>query len=514
MKKDQNQTPLLDALTAYRKQSPAYFRIPGHRYERGISPRWLEQVGGAIFGYDLSEAEGLDDLHNPQGVIREAQELAAEAFGAEHSYFLVNGTTCGNEAMILSSAWEGETILVPRNAHKSILMGLILSGARPAWLMPRLLDGGLVGGVTPEAVEEGFARHPQGKGVLLVSPTYYGLCSDLKAIGEICHRRGALLLVDEAHGAHLGFSDKLPPGALQQGADLCAQSIHKVAGSLTQSSLLHIQGKLADRTRVEQSLRMVQSTSPSYLLMASLDAARCELALHGERLMDRACQLADKARRAIREIPGMECLGGELVGQGGVAAVDPTRLVFSAAGLGLAGYQLQELLYQREEVTLELADQRYAVAVITAANTEEEICRLIEGIKNLVRERGKQPEASQRPQAEAFPRPLSQPSQRLQAEASPRPLSQLSQPPLPGIPPMVCTPREAWGASREDVPWSQAVGRIAGQALAPYPPGIPTIYPGERITEEIWAYLENFRKKGYPIHGAKKNLQVFSCIRE
>ena len=394
--------------------------------------------------------------------------------------------------MILSAAWEGETILVPRNAHKSILMGLILSGARPAWLMPRLLDGGLVGGVTPEAVEEGFARHPQAKGVLLVSPTYYGLCSDLKAIGEICHRRGALLLVDEAHGAHLGFSDKLPPGALQQGADLCAQSIHKVAGSLTQSSLLHIQGKLADRTRVEQSLRMVQSTSPSYLLMASLDAARCELALHGERLMDRACQLADKARRAIREIPGMECLGGELVGQGGVAAVDPTRLVFSAAGLGLTGYQLQELLYQREGVTLELADQRYAVAVITAANTEEEICRLIEGIKNLVRERGK----------------------RLQAEASPRPLSQLSQPPLPGIPPMVCTPREAWGATREDVPWSQAVGRIAGQALAPYPPGIPTIYPGERITEEIWAYLENFRKKGYPIHGAKKNLQVFSCIRE
>ena len=172
--------------------------------------------------------------------------------------------------------------------------------------------------------------------------------------------------------------------------------------------------------------------------------------------------------------------------------MDPTRLVFSAAGLGLTGYQLQELLYQREGVTLELADQRYAVAVITAANTEEEICRLIEGIKNLVRERGK----------------------RLQAEASPRPLSQLSQPPLPGIPPMVCTPREAWGATREDVPWSQAVGRIAGQALAPYPPGIPTIYPGERITEEIWAYLENFRKKGYPIHGAKKNLQVFSCIRE
>ena len=225
MKREQIKTPLLDALTAYRNQSPAYFRIPGHRYERGISPRWLEQVGGAIFGYDLSEAEGLDDLHNPQGVIREAQELAAEAFGADHTYFLVNGTTCGNEAMILSTVWEGETILVPRNAHKSILMGLILSGAKPAWLMPQLLDNGLVGGVTPESVEEAFQRHPQAKGVLLVSPTYYGLCSDLQTIGEICHRRGALLLVDEAHGAHLSFSSKLPLGALQQGVSIRWQGL-------------------------------------------------------------------------------------------------------------------------------------------------------------------------------------------------------------------------------------------------------------------------------------------------
>ncbi len=484
MKREQIKTPLLDALTAYRNQSPAYFRIPGHRYERGISPRWLEQVGGAIFGYDLSEAEGLDDLHNPQGVIREAQELAAEAFGADHTYFLVNGTTCGNEAMILSTVWEGETILVPRNAHKSILMGLILSGAKPAWLMPQLLDNGLVGGVTPESVEEAFQRHPQAKGVLLVSPTYYGLCSDLQTIGEICHRRGALLLVDEAHGAHLSFSSKLPLGALQQGADLCAQSIHKVAGSLTQSSLLHIQGKLADRMRVEQSLRMVQSTSPSYLLMASLDAARCELAVHGEQLMDRACELAAQARKEIREISGMECIGQELVGQGGIAAVDPTRLVFSGKKLGLTGYQLQELLYEQSGVTLELADHRYVVGVITSANTEDEIHRLTQGIRKL--------------------------SHR---ETSGE-LADYSQRPLPGIPPMVCTPREAWGASVEDVPWEQTVGRIAGQALAPYPPGIPAIYPGERMTEEIWNYLEEFRKKGYPIHGAKKNLQVFSCIRE
>lgn len=490
MREEQNRTPLLDALTAYKNRRPAYFRVPGHRYERGISPRWTREVGGEIFAYDLSEAEGLDDLHNPQGVIKEAQELAAAAFGAEGTYFLVNGTTCGNEAMVLTAAWEGEKLLVPRNAHKSILMGMIMSGAEPVWLMPRLPDSGLVGGVTPETVEEGFRRNPEARGVLLVSPTYYGLCSDLKAVAEICRRRGKLLLVDEAHGAHLSFSEKLPPGALAQGADICAQSLHKVTGSLTQSSLLHWQGGRVNRERLEQALRMVQSTSPSYLLMASLDAARRELAVHGREMMDWTLELSAMAREEIKGISGLTCLGGELAGIGGIAAVDPTRLIISAEELGLGGYELQELLYSQAGVALELADHRYAVAVVTFANEEEDIRRLTAGLRLL---------AGQRAAAGA------RETGRRAAEKMPA---------LPGIPPMVYTPRKAWGMEKTAVPWEEAVGRVAGQALAPYPPGIPVIYPGERMTREIWEYLEKLRREGRPIHGAQQGLSVFSCIGE
>lgn len=482
----QERTPLLDALTAYKNQAPAYFRIPGHRFERGISERWTKETGTGIFAYDLSEAEGLDDLHDPRGVIREAQELAAEAFGSERAYFLVNGTTCGNEAMVLASAWEGEKILVPRNAHKSILMGMIMSGAIPVWMEPELLENGLVGGISPETVERELAACPEAKAVFVVSPTYYGLCSDLRAIGEICHRKGVMLLVDEAHGAHLSFSPRLPEGALAQGADLCSQSIHKVTGSLTQSSLLHLQGQLADRHRVEESLRMVQSTSPSYLLMASLDAARYELAVRGESMMERAVCLADQARAEIRKIPGIFCPGRELEGSGGIRAVDPTRLILSAEELGISGFRLQELLYEKSKVTLELADHRYAVAVVTYANTEEEIARLIGGLRSLSGEReGRKKDGKER---------------RFSV-------------PVPPLPPQVLPPRQAWASPKEDVPWKEAVGRVAGQALAPYPPGIPVIYPGEVMTEEIWEYLEIFRKEGLPVHGAKEDFSVFSCVK-
>ena len=278
---NQNRTPLLDAIVEYTKERPAYFKIPGHRYEKGISPRWKQWTGDGIFRFDLTEAEGLDDLHCPEGVIKEAQELAAEVFQAQKTYFLVNGTTCGNEAMVLTCAGEGEKIMVPRNAHKSVLMGLILSGVEPIYLMPRMDEKtGLCGCIAPEDVEEGFRKHPDCKGVFLVSPTYYGVCSDIRKISEICHRHHGILMVDEAHGGHLYFGKEgsaagmLPRGAILQGADMCAQSMHKVTGSLGQSSLLHVGSDRVDIGKLEGNLHLVQSTSPSYLLMTSLDAAR------------------------------------------------------------------------------------------------------------------------------------------------------------------------------------------------------------------------------------------------
>ncbi len=486
---DQNRTPLLDALVAYTEERPAYFKIPGHRYERGISSRWRKWTGDGIFRFDLTEAEGLDDLHCPQGVIREAQELTAEVFGARKSYFLVNGTTCGNEAMLLAAAGEGEEVLVPRNAHKSVLMGLILGGARPVWLMPEIdRKTGLCGVITPQAVEEGLSAHPNCHAVFLVSPTYYGVCSDVASIAEVCHRHRAILLVDEAHGGHLYFSEKLPRGAILQGADLCAQSMHKVTGSLTQSSLLHVGSDRVDEARLAGSLRMVQSTSPSYLLMTSLDAARYELALHGREMMERARVLAETARERIGKIPGIRCYGKEILGDA-VFDLDPTRLVITASELGMTGYQLADVLYDGYRVGMELADDRHVVAVVTYANEEKELEQLgnaLEDISRRYHETG----------GEILPSCVSGSS-------------------IPCLPEYVCSPRRAWFLKKRTIPWEKAAGMVAGEALIPYPPGIPLVNPGERISREIWEYMERYRKAGLPFHGpADEKLSTFQIIPE
>ena len=384
---EQRKTPLLDAIVDYTTNRPVYFKIPGHRYEKGISPRWRQWTGDGIFRFDLTEAEGLDDLHEPEGVIREAQELAAEVFQAKKTYFLVNGTTCGNEAMVLASVKEGEKIMVARNAHKSVLMGLTLGGAVPVYLMPKQDPvTGLWGSLDPETVEEGFRQYPDCKAVFLASPTYYGVCSNIRAIADICHRHGALLLVDEAHGGHLYFqkegtaTETLPRGAILQDADMCAQSMHKVTGSLTQSSLLHVGSDRVDLGRLEACLHMVQSTSPSYLLMTSLDAARYELALHGEEMLQRGLTLAQMAREAMKKIPGITCVGEASRGKA-IYDLDLVRLVISASDLGLSGYQLADRLYEKYRIGMELADDRYVVAVVTYANEESDMRQLVEALK-------------------------------------------------------------------------------------------------------------------------------------
>lgn len=488
---DQNRTPLLDAIVEYTRQRPAYFKIPGHRYEKGISPRWRKWTGDGIFQFDLTEAEGLDDLHCPEGVIKEAQELAAEVFHARATYFLVNGTTCGNEAMVLTCAGPGDKIMVPRNAHKSVLMGLILSGAEPVYLMPRFDEKtGLCGSIVPEEVEKGFQRYPDCKGVFLVSPTYYGVCSDLRTISEICHRYNRILMVDEAHGGHLYFGDKknaaehLPQGAILQGADICAQSMHKVTGSLTQSSLLHVGSERIDRGRLEANLHMVQSTSPSYLLMTSLDAARYELALHGGEMIGRALRMAEDARKKINRIPGMVCYGKDIK-NAAVFDLDTTRLVISASELGITGFELADRLYEEYRVGLELADEKNTVAVVTYANEPEDMDRLVSALKNISR------------------------------ESADRRYDAVEKLPLPGIPEYVLSPRRAYFSKKERICWEDAPGKIAGEALIPYPPGIPLVNPGERITMEVWEYMEYYKKKQLHFHGpSDPDLNTIQIIPE
>jgi len=481
MEMKQESTPLLDAVEGLIDTDPAYFRIPGHRLERGISSRWADKVGSGIFAYDVTETPLTDDLHAPEGAIRKAQELLRNLYGADESFFLVNGTTCGNEAMILSAAFEQQEIMVARNAHKSAMMGLVLSGAKPVYVMPEVIEGwGLQGALPPERVRALFEEYPNCSALFLVSPTYYGICSDLQTIADICHENNALLLVDEAHGAHLYFdkaekADK-KRGALECGADICVQSMHKVTGALTQSSVLHIKNhgvREEALLRVAQNLRLVQSTSPSYLLMISLDCARYELAAHGEEMYQRAKALASYAREKINAIDGFECL--EMPKND---AMDLTRLVISARKLGISGFLLDEMLFEQYHVNVELSDPQNVLAIVTYANEKVELDRLIQACISISAKCKKQKNDMSVIK------------------------EQLCFPPLPE---QCLTPRQAYFAKKKRLAWREAAGAVSGQMIAPYPPGIPVIYPGERISPKAWEYIEYFRQNGRHIHGAGKD---------
>lgn len=490
---DQNRTPLLDAIVEYTSERPAYFKIPGHRYEKGISPRWRQWTGDGIFRFDLTEAEGLDDLHHPEGVIKEAQELTAQVFGAEKSYFLVNGTTCGNEAMILACVKEKEKVLIARNAHKSVLMGLVFSGAVPVYMEPEYdEETGLYGSVLPETVEKALQENPDARAVFLVSPTYYGIASDIRRISHLCHEHGALLLVDEAHGGHLYFGDRegktgeLPEGVITLGADLCAQSMHKVTGSLGQSSLLHVGSQRVDLGKLESALHLVQSTSPSYLLMTSLDAARYELAKNGKKMLEHTWDLARMARERINEIRGICCYGREL-NEKKFFGIDTTRLVISGKELGIPGFELADRLYQEFRVGVELSDEKNIVAIVTYANEREDIERLIGALEKIA-------EQAYRDGIHPLKEEL---------------------PALPAPAPYICSPREAYFGEKKRVLWKDARGKTAGEALVPYPPGIPLINPGEKLTDAIWEYMEIYRKKQLPFHGPSDDtLETFLIMEE
>ncbi len=470
---NQEQIPLLKAVTDLIETRPAYFRVPGHRLENGLCPRWTDRVGTGIFAYDVTETPLTDDLHSPEGAIGEAQRLLSALYGADQSFFLVNGSTCGNEAMIISAALEGEKIMVARNAHKSAMMGLILSGAKPVYVMPEVIwDWAIQGEITAEAVRKGFEENPDCKALFLVSPSYYGICSDLQAIAGICHAHGALLLVDEAHGGHMYFHDRLPMGALEAGADICVQSMHKVTGALTQSSVLHIRhhgvGEAA-LDRIEQNLQLVQSTSPSYLLMISLDCARYELAVNGREMMDKALCLAAYARERINNITGFGCMDK--------IHTDRTRLVISAREIGLTGYDLDKIFFEKYAVNMELADYENVLAVVTYANEVQDMDRLIEACADISRKYATQPALRALHAKDGYP-------------------------PFPMLSQQVMTPRRAYFSNMKMVCWQEAAGEIAGQMIAPYPPGIPVVYPGERISKEVWEYIECFRRDERHMHGA------------
>lgn len=495
MNNNQKRLPLAETLDGFLAGEPAYFCVPGHRFERGISSELTTRFGEGVFRYDLTEANGLDDLHAARGAIKEAQELAAQLYGADKSYFLVNGTSCGNEAMLLACLKENEEVILARNAHQSVISGLILSGAKPVWIMPEYeSEWGFYAQVEPEKIEKAFMENPKAKAVMITSPTYYGVVSDIEAIAEICHKRGVPLLVDEAHGSHLYFYDGLPKGALAQGADGVVMSSHKTIGAMTQSSMLHIKGERISRQRLEGALRMLMSSSPSYVLMTALDAARQQMALEGEALLKRALDLSLQLRRGLEEIDGVSVFGGSNPGELLKNKIDATRVCFSARQTGLSGFTLFEKMYESGRVSFEMADSENLLAVITAANTKEDIERLLDTLQLvLLKEKGKKDESLQQ-------------SRRLknlwQECGSEKILSKKS-------------PRNAFFAEKEEIPLKKSMGRVCCQSIAPYPPGIPVINPGEVIGRETMDILELCLKGELPIHSyGNDDLHDIEVIKE
>ncbi|MEH2046753.1 aminotransferase class I/II-fold pyridoxal phosphate-dependent enzyme [Nostoc sp.] len=474
---NQNQTPLLDALKANAARPHAPFYTPGHKQGEGIFQPLADLLGKAVFRADLTELADLDHLFAPQGVIQEAQQLAAAAFGASQTWFLVNGSTCGIEAAILATCSMGDKIILPRNVHSSAIAGLILSGAIPIFLNPEydpVLD--IAHSITPNAVQSALQQHPDAKAVLTVYPTYYGVCGDLSAIANITHQYNIPLLVDEAHGAHFAFHPELPTPALAAGADLTVQSIHKVLSAMTQASMLHVQGNRIDCDRISKALQLVQSTSPSYLLLASLDAARQQMALHGKMLMSRTLQLAQEARTKISQIPGLSVLEmPQLGGSPGFVALDKTRLTVTVSGLGLTGFEADEILDEKLGVTAEFASLQHLTFIISFGNTPANIEQLVQGFNTLAKKYRRSNLTLKNQVWQNLDRTLDYALQ--------------------------LSPREAFFAVSEILPLTQTNKRICAEIVCPYPPGIPVLMPGEVITESVLEYLQQIQGMGGFISG-------------
>ncbi|KAL5703116.1 hypothetical protein ACHQM5_028250 [Ranunculus cassubicifolius] len=467
-------SPLVSALKALAKEDAACFHFPGHNRGRAAPSSLTRIIGKEPYIYDLPE---LPDLLSLKGSILDAQQEAAKLFGASETWFLVGGTTCGVQAAIMATCSPGDILIIPRNSHLSAISAMVLSGATPKYILPEYnSDWDIAGGITPSQVEGAIkeleTEGRQAAAVLVTSPTYHGICSDLSKIAAVCHSHGIPLIVDEAHGAHFKFDRELPTSALEQGADLAVQSTHKVLCSLTQSSMLHMSGDIIDRDKICRCLQLLRSTSPSYLLLASLDAARAQLSENPETIFRDAMNLALETKELVKRIPGMSLL--ELPSFSEFTAIDPLRLTVGVWNLDLSGYEADNILYDRHGIIPELVETRSLTFAINLGTCREHVQRLIAGLEHLsthtIKKRTKKVVTT-----EHFP------------------FTDIT---------MSLNPREAFFASKKSVSIRDSPGNVCGELICPYPPGIPVLFPGEIITEDALKYLLDVRNKGAEITGA------------
>lgn len=472
---EQPTAPYLDAVTAYGFRGSTRFHIPGHKGGEGADPGLRAALGERALLLDVpQDIEGIDMGPSPTPYER-AERLAAEAYGAARTWFLTNGATQGNHALCLALAPSGERVLVQRNSHASVIDGLVLSGGAPTYVAPEHhAELGMALGVTPQALAAAFDAAPGARAAFIVSPTYYGMAADVAACAEVAHAAGAALVVDNAWGAHFGFHPDLPENPLKLGADAVLASTHKIVGSLTQSAMLHVaRDGLVDPAAVARAVRLVRSTSPSALLFASLDAARRQLAVHGDALLERTLRAGARAREAIAAVPGLSVVGAELVGRPGVAGWDPLRLLVDVRGTGCTGYEIAAALRGSYDTYTELATHATVVFVLGLGQAVEPLERLAHDLSETVRR-----------------------------IARPSPRHEVASAPIGGERETAVTPREAFLGEGESVPVHEAVGRISCEAIAGYPPGVPALLPGERITAEVVAYLQELNAAGARLHGA------------
>lgn len=479
---NQRSAPIYEALEFFRKKRVVPFDVPGHKRGRG-NPELVELLGERCVGLDVNSMKPLDNLGHPVSVIKDAEDLTAEAFGAAHAFMMVNGTTSAVQTMILSVLKAGEKIILPRNVHKSVINALVLCGGVPVYVSAKVNPKiGIALGVEIEEVERAIKENPDAKAIFVNNPTYYGVCSNLVRIVELAHAAGMKVLVDEAHGTHLYFGENLPISGIAAGADLAAVSMHKSGGSLTQSSLL-LCGEGIDSEYVRQIINLTQTTSASYLLLSSLDISRRNLALRGKESFGKVSRMAEYARSEINAIGGYYAYGKDLIDGDSVYDYDVTKLSVYTQGIGLTGIEVYDLLRDEYDIQIEFGDIGNILAYISIGDRIQDIERLVGALEDIKRNFG-------HAENDLYCGDFIQPE-------------------------VIMTPQKAFYAGKEQIPLEETAGRVCGELVMCYPPGIPILTPGERITDAIIEYINFARERGCSLQGTMDpEVKLINVIKE
>lgn len=466
----QADTPILSALDRVRKMRLVPFDVPGHKRGKG-NPELTAFLGEKCLSVDVNSMKPLDNLCHPVSVIRDAEDLAAQAFGAEHAFFMVNGTTSAVQAMVMSTCKKGDKIILPRNVHISAINSLVICGAVPVYVSPEIdRELGIALGMLVAEVERAIRSHPDAKAVLVNNPTYYGICSNLRKIVELAHQNGMKVLVDEAHGTHFYFGEHMPLSAMAAGADMASVSMHKSGGSLTQSSLL-LAGKGMNADYIRKIINLTQTTSGSYLLLSSLDISRRNLALRGKETFREVCDLAQYARDEINAIGDYYAYSRELINGDTIFDFDTTKLSVNTLGVGLAGIEVYDILRDEYDIQAEFGDIGNILAYVSVGDSHKNIERLVSALAEIRRLYKKDRTGM------------------LEYEYI--------------APTGILAPQEAFYAEKQSVPLEDCVGRVCAEFVMSYPPGIPILAPGEQITREIYEYIRYAKEKGCFLTGTE-----------